>query len=62
MIAHTELKDRVDVARARFEELHDQSLSGSFGDAAAQEFHWLQQEIQLIQAEAMVRLSYRSWM
>lgn len=58
----TELKDRVDTVRARFEELHIQSVSGNFGDAAAQEFHWLQQEIQLIQAEALVRLSYRSWM
>jgi hypothetical protein len=57
-----ELKERVDTLRKRFEELHDQSLSGNFGNAAAQEFHWLQQEIQLVQAEALVRLSYRSWM
>lgn len=57
-----DLKKRVDTLRLRFEELHDQSLCGNFGDAAAQEFHWIQQEIQLIQAEALVRTAYRSWM
>lgn len=61
-MVQVEMKDRVNTARMRFEELHDQSLSGNFGNAAAQEFHWLQQEIQLIQAEALVRLAYRAWM
>lgn len=56
------LKERADDARKKFEELHDQSLSGMFTTVDAQEAMWLDREIQLIQAEALVRLAYRSWM
>lgn len=58
----TELKERVDAARMKFEELHDESLSGTFGSAQASEAFWLDREIQLIQAEALVRLAYKAWM
>lgn len=58
----TELKERVDAVRLKFEELHDQSLSGILTSAQANEAFWLDREIQLIQAEALVRLSYKSWM
>lgn len=58
----TEMKERVDAARLKFEELHDMSLSGIVTSAQASEAYWLDREIQLIQAEALVRLAYKAWM
>lgn len=56
-----DLKERVTVARAKYEQLHDSWLSGSLLPRQATEMEWLDKEIQLIQAEALVRLSFRAW-
>ena len=56
-----DIKERVALARARYEQLHDSWLAGSLLPRQATEMEWLKDEIQLIQAEALVRLAYRAW-
>ncbi len=56
------LKERAETARARYEELKDSwHVNGGLTQAQEGEYEWLKTEIQLIQAEALTRLAYKSW-
>ncbi len=56
-----ELKDRVESTRAKFEELHLAWATGGLSTAQKEELEWLVLETQLVQAEALTRLAYKSW-
>lgn len=57
-----ELTDRMKEARERYYEIfHRWEMSGTLTSAEREAYGLLQDEIQLLQAEALVRLAYKSW-
>lgn len=57
-----ELTDRMKEARERYYDIyHRWEMSGNLTSAEREAYGLLQDEIQLLQAEALVRLAYKSW-
>lgn len=57
-----ELNERMKEASARYYDIfHRWEMSGTLTSAEQEAYGLLQDEIQLLQAEALVRLSYKSW-
>lgn len=57
-----ELTERMKEARERYYEIyHRWEMSGTLSTAEQEAYGLLQDEIQLLQAEALVRLAYKSW-
>ncbi|WPH58319.1 hypothetical protein SEA_LUCKYSOCKE_10 [Streptomyces phage LuckySocke] len=56
-----ELRERVELARGKMDELKAQWEAEGVSPRLADEYDWLKTEIQLIQAEAFTRLAYKSW-
>lgn len=57
-----ELKDRVDLARGKMDELYAQYAAEGTTPRLADEYDWLKTEIQMLQAEALTRLAYKSFL
>jgi len=57
-----ELRDRVEDARDKFEELHLSWAAGGLSSAQHEEYEWLKTEIDLIKAEALMVLARKSWL
>lgn len=56
-----ELKERAELARGKMEELRARWEAEGTTPRLADDYDWLKTEIQLIQAEALTRLAYKSW-
>lgn len=56
-----ELRERAELARGKMDELQARWESEGTTPRLADEYDWLKTEIQLIQAEALTRLAYKSW-
>lgn len=56
-----ELRERAELARGKMDELQARWESEGTTSRLADEYDWLKTEIQLIQAEALTRLAYKSW-
>ncbi len=57
-----ELKDRVELARGKKDELYAQYEAEGTTPRLADEYDWLKTEIQMLQAEALTRLAYKSFL
>lgn len=56
-----ELRERVELARGKKDELMARWEAEGTTPRLADEYDWLKTEIQLLQAEAFTRLAYKSW-
>lgn len=57
-----ELKDRTEIARGKLDELMARYEAEGTTPRLADDYDWLKTEIQLIQAEALTRLAYKSFL
>lgn len=56
-----ELRERAELARGKMDELRARWEAEGTTPRLADDYDWLKTEIQLIQAEALTRLAYKSW-